>query len=237
MKISFLKTILTTSAVIGLCVSFLYADSLGQSQLNQASTIRIHAFWTWFIQNESRFKDLEDDRDVLVPEIVDHLRVVSQNLTVEIQPPTDGVRAMAISADGIEKDFPLVEQVVAVAPSMHWWRIVAFRQPERLKGMKLEFPGDPKLVLEVDKMWFRPIENEDGLSLIIFFPNYRDKDRSVFINASYILLDDAIGEYDVVKGIKTLDFQMLPALNARNGILPFADLPKVFADYRNKFKH
>ena len=192
---------------------------------------QIHNFWSWFSKNQSRFSNLEQDRENLVPEIVEHLRQLSQNLTIEVEVPKNGVREMAISADGVEGDFPLVQQLVATAPSMQGWRIIAFRQPSKLEGMELKYPG---LTLDVAKMWIMPIEDDHGFDLIIFFPGYSDDKRNLFINGAYVLLDNAIGEYNVVKGIRTLDFQKLPAANDRKGIVPFVDLPKVFAAYQAK---
>jgi hypothetical protein len=51
-----------------------------------------------------------------------------------------------------------------------------------------------------------------------------------------VLLDDAIGEYNVVKGIRTLDFKRLPSESDRKGIVPFTDLSKIFADYQAKLR-
>lgn len=209
----------------------LWGEALSTSSQNMDMPDQIHNFWSWFTQNKSRFSNLELDRENLVPEIVDHLRQLSQNLTIEVEPPKSGIRVMAISADGIEKDFPLVKQVVAAAPSIEGWRIVAFRQPGKLKGMELKYLG---ITLDTDKMWILPIEDKDGFDLIIFFPNYTDDKRNLFINGTYVLLDNAIGEYNVVKGIRTLDFQKLPPANDRKGIVPFTDLPKVFAEYQTK---
>src|ERR1700677_2463849 len=191
----------------------------------------IRSLWSWSSSNQSRFCNLEQERENLVPELVEHLRLLSPNLTIEFEAPKNGVREMAISADGVEKDFPLVEQLVAAAPTMQGWHVVAFRQPSKIQGMELKYPG---ITLDTDRMWMMPIEDDQGFDLIVFFPNYSDDRRNLFINATYVLLDNAIGEYNVVKGIRTLDFQKLPPVGDRRGILPFVDLPKVFATYQAK---
>jgi hypothetical protein len=189
----------------------------------------ISSFWDWFNQYHSKFSKDKNKRDKFVSDVVDRIREVSPNLTVEIAPGE--IDTMAISADGIEADFPLVEEMVAKAPAISGWRIVAFRPPGKLSGVILSYPD---LTLDPDKMWILPIDNKDGFDLIVYFPDYTDAKRNLFINASYILLDDAIGEYNTVKGIRTLDFQKLPPSSDRAGIRPFTELPKVFADYKAK---
>jgi hypothetical protein len=98
-----------------------------------------------------------------------------------------------------------------------------------MKGIILNFPG---ITLDPEKMWIYPMEKDNGFNLIVYFSDYTDAKRNLFINGSYVLLDNAIGEYDVVKGIAALDFQKLPPENDRKGILPFTDLPKVFSNYK-----
>jgi len=192
---------------------------------------KIQNFWSWLVENKPQLDNFENKREALTPELVDQLKMFSQNLVVEIEPPENGIRRMAISADGVEANFPLVRSLVAAVPKLQGWQIVAFRQPGPLAGIKLTYPG---ITLETAKMWILPIESKDGFDLIVYFPNYNEEKRNLFIKASYVLLDDAIGEYNVVKGIRSLDFQKLPPADDRNGIVPFTDLPKVFADYKAK---
>ena len=193
--------------------------------------IKIENFWKWFTQNHNLLDGTSEQRDGFISDAVGELRALSPNLTLEIEEPRAGVREMAVSADGVAAEFPVVEQVVHLAPNLPGWKIVAFRQPGKIKGIVLNYPG---ITLDTDKMWIFPIEDETGFNLIVYFPDYSADKRNLFINATYVLLDNAIGEYNVVKGIRMLDFQKLPPPDQRDGVLPFVELPKVFADYRAK---
>jgi hypothetical protein len=211
-----------------------YSDNQINYENGDAMTdLKIKNFWAWFVERKALFDKFEENRELLTPEIVEQLKVFPQNLVVEIEPPQNGSRRMAISADGIETTFPLVRSIVAAAPHLKGWQIVAFRQPGPLAGIKLNYPG---ITLETSKMWIFPMESSGGFDCIIYFSNYSEEKRNLFINATYVLLDDAIGEYNVVKGIRTLDFKKLPPEGERDGIVPFVDLPKVFADYEAKHR-
>lgn len=200
-------------------------------QVDSAHTqSQISRFWKWFASYETKFSKEKIQRDKFVSDVVDEIRGLSPNLTVEISP--GDIDTMAISADGVESDFPLVQALVSKAPVLKGWKIVAFRQPGKIKGTILEFP---EITLDPEKMWIYPIEKDSGFSLIVYFSDYTETKRNLFIKGSYILLDNAIGEYDVVKGIAALDFKKLPPEKDRRGILPFTELPKVFADYKARY--
>ncbi|WP_041364165.1 hypothetical protein [Methylomonas methanica] len=92
----------------------------------------------------------------------------------------------------------------------------------------VEFGG---LELNPEDLWIYWREEEGHFDLIVYFPNYSEEARSAFVEAAYILLDMAIGEYYVAAGIRYIDHQLLPENPEANGLLPFKALPEVFYEY------
>ena len=52
--------------------------------------------------------------------------------------------------------------------------------------------------------------------------------KDLLVNSTYILLDMALGEYDVMTGIRYIDHQQLPSEPEAAGLYKFQDLRSVF---------
>ena len=72
------------------------------------------------------------------------------------------------------------------------------------------------------------------MTLTIYHPNYKEDERNVMISAMYILLDMALGEYDVVKGIRYIDHEPLPYNPEQQGLRPFSALRSIFDGWITK---
>jgi len=105
-----------------------------------------------------------------------------------------------VSADGRSELFPLVEQVVAAAPEVPGFRIVAFRQrgPD---GVSIQTPQGE---LSADDVWFEAIPSNGSLSLTLFVPD------AALAGLAVILLDNTLGEYDAVMRVHELAPALLP---------------------------
>src|SRR5688500_16970121 len=84
-------------------------------------------FWDWFAANSHRFVNVERDQEVLFGELRRQLSRIHPSLTFEFGPQRDQRRELVISADGIKDAFPAVQRLVAAAPDLSDWRIIAFR--------------------------------------------------------------------------------------------------------------
>jgi len=60
-----------------------------------------------------------------------------------------------------------------------------------------------------------------GLALV--FDGYRDDQRDAFAQIGFLLLDQALGEYDVATRVGTIDFQPVGALH-NPSLLPLSEL-------------
>lgn len=193
---------------------------------------RADAFWDWFQQNEPRLYQLEADQGNILDEISAGLAAYQQGLAFEISKERDGKREFIISADGLEEMFPAVSSLVAAAPEFERWSIVAFRpRMNDYVGFILDFGEKTFDPLQI---WIDYSVGDDHFDLTIYHPDYKEDERNLIISATYILLDTALGEYDVVKGIRYIEHQMLPGNPEKKGLRPFSELRNIFDEWKSR---
>ncbi|WP_406660698.1 hypothetical protein V7O66_12775 [Methanolobus sp. ZRKC3] len=74
-------------------------------------------FWSWFLKNEERLLNFEQDQDVIFREMHSQLQQVDQDLVFEFGSTLDnGGREFVLSAGGIESTFLVVEALHSAAP-------------------------------------------------------------------------------------------------------------------------
>jgi hypothetical protein len=149
-------------------------------------------FWAWFRANEYVMFELSDANDQRFDELAERLKIVDRDMTFEIGPKRGDKRELVISAGGIKRAFQAVLDLVAAAPGFDRWSVIALR-PRRVPMKVVELGGkraDPKGVQ------FSLVH--DGLvpGIYLFIPNYIESDTE-WKQIGYLLLDEALGEYDV----------------------------------------
>lgn len=180
-------------------------------------------FWNWFLKNQETYYaevDNLDLREKLFDDLTTHLVKVHPDLVFEFSPIREiGVREFIISADGIKAAFPLVEKLVAKAPTIEKWQFNAFRQ--RVPGDELAIRyGD--LEISYSDIYFRYQDGEYGkIGIELNIRNFNGEDY--IKNAIYILLDSLIGEYDVTMGLDWIEWVKLDESNIEN-LIPLTDL-------------
>jgi hypothetical protein len=183
-------------------------------------------FWNWFIHREPELFDFDAtrkaEREAIFREIASQLHKVDPDLTFEIGPNGAPKREFIISAGGIKRAFPAVVSLAGAAPPLERWQVTAFR-PRRSPTSAIEIGGkrvDPRDVQ------FSLLDNGKMAGLYMFIPGFREDDIDLK-QIGYLLLDEALGEYDVETRlglIKMLSPQM-PMDGERH---PLADLPALF---------
>ena len=188
-------------------------------------------FWRWFENNLEILNRFEPGMDDVLDSISSALSEYNPNLAFEISEPINGIREFIISADGVAKEFPSVIELYEAKPDLSGWTITAFRPRMSLEYSIRFGPLD----LNPDELWIYWRESEGYFDLIIYFPDFNEEDKNIFVNAAYILLDMAIGEYYVATGIRYIDHQLLPENPSGSGLTPFKSLPDLFFAYiKNK---
>jgi hypothetical protein len=193
----------------------------------QASSARPEAFWSWFKDHDDAYFSLAPDdaarREALFDELSTELGKINPDLTFEFGPLIDGKRDFVISAGGIKDAFPAVRELVAHAPALSHWRVIAFR-PRRSPVSTIEFQ-DVKLKPEQVRM--RLARDGEKVGLTLLMPDYTEARGAEFGQAAYLLLDEALGEYDVETKVGFIEFEALPSTTPVDTV-PLSELSTAF---------
>lgn len=180
-------------------------------------------FWDWFSREESRLFGL--DQQAFHGEFTKQLWRYDKELAWEMS-IEEGVRELAISADGISSSIASVKRLVGAAPQLLHHKIVAFRQPKDSVGT-IELHGH---TISSDTVLFDPIDSKLPLSMRLYIPGlngrqpHSNEDKQL-IHCAFILLDSAVGELAMMTQIAGIDFLPLVEGASRQTALPILELP------------
>ena len=181
-------------------------------------------FWRWFQRNEADLFNFERDQEAIFDRLAAEMHKVRPSLTFEFGPKENGRREFVISADGIKDAFPKVESLYASAPAMAHWKFVKFRP--RREPFDINY-GDISVKADTVSVLLEP--DDQKVSLTVFIPGYDQENHNAYAGIAFLLLDQAVGEYDVetrVGYIEVKDSSQAPA-QARS----LQELPKAFDDF------
>jgi hypothetical protein len=179
-------------------------------------------FWKWFQKHELRLFDFETEREQIFDLLQFQLRRINSNLTFEFGPKQRGKREFVISAGGIREAFPAVTALAAASPNMARWHITAFR-PRRWPINEIELRG---VTVNPKDIQVSILDNGEIPGVYLYIPGYVEEEI-VWKEVGYLLLDEALGEFDVETNLGLV--RMLPpeAVNDFERI-PLSELPYQF---------
>lgn len=190
-------------------------------------------FWEWFQKNEARLFSAPGDSSVWMNELSRELNRVYKGLVWQVSIERGGKREFVISADGIVERFSAVESLADAAPPLARWNVVRFRPREPdyesgsiqfdLHGERVEVKGE-----EIECV-LRPVRDSKGLSRIeieLYIPGCPNEDSSPHKGAAFILLDAALGEYDMECKVGFVG--IYPFQREAEGKIRFAELREEF---------
>ena len=189
-------------------------------------------FWTWFKENESKFPATDKFAAGYGKELRRRLNLIAPGLVYEISIPEEGQKELVISADGLRRLIPYVEDLVRAAPLIEGWKITAFRpRMDDYATFTLRY-GERDF--DPQSLWCYSRVVDGHFDLIIYHPDYSPEARNILVNGTYVLLDMALGELDVMTGIRYIDHQQLPKDPESKGLFPFKKLRQIFDDTKRK---
>jgi hypothetical protein len=187
------------------------------------------AFWSWFSQNEQKIYQADDINDSAIQELYARIHKVHPDLTIEFGKAADGKKTMAISADGISELFSYVIRLCNELKLLSNWIVFPFRQ--RLDNIgDLEIRMDGNLIKGEDIL-FVSRETENRIDLDICVKNMETIDNPV-INAIFLMLDSAVGEYDVVSKIGNVDIKPYSSLKNNDQLTALVELPRLVDSFQ-----
>lgn len=187
------------------------------------------AFWQWFVANEKRLLTLAAEEWPAKSGVLEQLKRVHADLTYEVA--TSGTpRELVISADGFRGAIASVESLVDCAPALPRWTIVRFRRRHPFpRGGVLEMNG---VSIPVDDVWCTLHKQGSVLGVILYMPGWTEEDD--LLHQAFILLDLAIGEYDVM--CRVGEVASAPVRDAPpDKRVPYHDLAAVFDESFERF--
>ena len=185
-------------------------------------------FWRWFQVHEAAYYALDPgniaQREPLFDALSIELTKVNPELTFEFGPVIDGRRDFVISAGGAKGAFPAVRGLVSHAPALARWKVIAFR-PRRSPVNTIQFQDvslDPQNVL------VQLTRDGDKVGLTVFMLGYTKERNTEFGQAAFLLLDEALGEFDVETKVGFIEFKALPQTITPRNTVPLSDLAPAF---------
>lgn len=182
-------------------------------------------FWNWFLQHEPELfafdATQETEREGVFVPLARELNKVDADLVFEFGPKGPR-REFVISAGGIRRVFPSVISLVNAAPRLERWQVIAFR-PRRTLCSSVQIRGRR---VDVKDVHFSLLDNSQIAGINLFIPGYGDDDADLK-QIGYLLLDEALGEYDVESRLGLI--KMLPSDGCTSGEChPLIELPARF---------
>jgi len=198
-----------------------------QDQVDPSQEKAAEEFWTWFQMNAERFRSLDSspDKEQLLDEILEALHRYDEELYFQISEPLEsGGNEFIISADGIVKNFARVNQLVAAAPPIHKWTIIALKP-----ASSFDFVYRSEVAtINVSKLWFLPFESSSNptlLGLRIGVPDLDEANAKKAEIPAWNILDECLGEECVGLNISHVEVAPLPTTPEEEGYIELPELP------------
>ena len=178
-------------------------------------------FWVWFRQNEDEIFNFERNQEAVFDKLAARMQRVNSSLTFEFGPKQAGKREFVISADGVKDAFPIVEKLYSAAPQLSKWKVIKFRP--RRDAFDINYQGVSVQAASVTIA----IKREGAkAALTVLIPGYTELKRESYAGIAFLMLDQALGEYDVETRVGVIH---VASPSPRYGqVHSLADLPKAF---------
>jgi hypothetical protein len=179
-------------------------------------------FWQWLALNTARIQAQDrNDFQGMADEIAAAFHHSYPDLFWEIDHLSQPW-VFCVSADGDRGLFPAVIQAVRGAPTLPGWNVQAFRRRGsltvaiRMSGHKLGY----------EDIWCSVAPQGKGVDIVLHIDGLGTPSNHVLEQAAFVLLDNAVGEYDAVMKIANLRCEPLLANSVRRvDYFPLSELP------------
>ncbi len=161
-------------------------------------------FWDWFSKNEMMVSQIENDPEGVMDKLHKAIGKVQEGLTAEIGREVNGKREFVISADGIKERIPAVEKLYDAAPDNPRWVFFKFRQRTGTGNLRFRM-GELELGPENFEVAMDPDGDKTGFT--VFIKSFDQDLLNAYAQAAFIMLDHAIGEYDMMTKVGAIEFE------------------------------
>ncbi|WP_316812898.1 hypothetical protein [Pedobacter heparinus] len=193
-------------------------------------------FWNWVAVNEARYNFLHqiedgDEREQYLEELEQQLHLYCENLYFEVGGYPDEKQDLIITAQGDADFFNDAESLVKQAPNLQHWNVIALKPA--VKGSSIEYDN---IRLNAEDMSFIPLNNNNSqkIGLRVYVDNYNPVDKESFINATYLIVDNLLGEKSSAMDIGYIEIENRPPISERNELIELSKLPAYVKWKKNK---
>ncbi|HEX8813673.1 MAG TPA: hypothetical protein VF742_16930 [Terracidiphilus sp.] len=177
-------------------------------------------FWKWFRKNEDTLFNFEQDQERIFDQLGSQMHEIHSSLTFEFSPIENNQREFVISADGIKDAFPAVEALYAAAPSLPRWKVIKFRPRREPADITYE-----ALTVKASDVLIRVEQNGGLIGLFVYVPGYTKEAHYKYAAIVYLMLDQALGEYEVETKVGGIRIDSIDRAEGRT--ITLAELPKL----------
>lgn len=181
------------------------------------------AFWGWFIENQAHLTGPQASSQAVIRVLEQRIKELNPYLTCEIGINQASEQQLVISADGFRAAFPHVLALYKCAPVIDGWTIVAFR-PRVGSLEELHCDGFDTQGVAANQLWYRTQLMDDSLALYLFIEGLTEDNSDALSEATYFLLDMALGEYDVETKLGLVELRPLTSDPQTQGLRQFSQL-------------
>jgi hypothetical protein len=184
-------------------------------------------FWQWMSENSGEL--LQADGPSVADQVEERLRAIDERLGVEVSDPGE-VRELIVTAWSQSAAFGAARQLVAAAPKLDGWQIIALKPPRGFSfGINLD-----GLHIDASELQFDPLSAEENPKLLgvrVYVPSATDDEDERLARALPLILEAGIGE-EAAAAIDHTDFVAGPPTDAN--ALPIEELLRYVQWHRKK---
>jgi len=196
-------------------------------------------FWSWFTKNLEKLNQIdglsEESREAFLDDMLDALQKYHPELYFQVEGEPDEAMEFIITAEGEEEFFADAKALVAQAPAIPGWDIIALKQPMMLLSDEaFEVEG---LSIRPEQLHFIALKSEENpemMGIKIFFEDYAqvaDKDLLEF--GIFQMLEILAGEEAMALHVRLLNINPLPQEDMEEELLPITELYDFIEWYKN----
>lgn len=192
-------------------------------------------FWDWFEYNNQKFYRLVKHRGpinkVFLHPLSEKLNQLKSGFWFLVGMDGDNNAELIITADGVIKNIPFAEDLVAQAPQMDNWKITALKQATDIKNVCIKLED---YIFDKHKMQFYPNIHHhmpDEIDITIIHQDYTEGNKASITKGVFLALDHFLGE---LNSATTLDHvTIIHPKDALNEFIPLERL-KSYLVWREK---
>ena len=176
-------------------------------------------FWIWFVKNQEMLLNFQKNQSRAFRKLKAAISKVHPDLTFEFGFEDGDQMEFVISADGLKDAFPAVESLYSKAPQLPDWKFTKFRP--RREPMAIEFEG---VKLSPDDLRVSIGIRDSRADLVVYVGSFERFSEEHLVQMVFLMLDQAVGEYDVENKIGQIDVMPLDESSGQK-LIAFEDLP------------